>query len=259
LADRPVVICLDELPIMVSRLLKTSEQDAEIFLSWLRLVMGMYQERLGFIICGSIGLEPILKRHGLSHTIAHLQTFHLDGWERTTARKCLDLLATTSGLKWQDDVPEKMLDYLGAYIPHHVQMFFGLLYAALSKQEKTKPCVEDVDVVYKNSMLSARGHAELADYEERLLRVLPKETIPLALDILTEAAMTGLLKTEPSRLIAERFELPEMNKALREVMDLLEHDGYILWNEDSNGWKFSSRLVRDWWKRRFSQSYQPVQ
>ncbi|MDA3916885.1 MAG: ATP-binding protein [Deltaproteobacteria bacterium] len=254
-ADRPIVICLDELPIMVSRLLKTSSQDTQIFLSWLRQVMGMYQERLSFIICGSIGLEPILKRYGLSHTIAHLQPFPLDAWDRKTAIRCLTLLAETSKLQLEQTMAEKMLDYLGVYVPHHVQMFFGHLYEMLFKQDRTKPNIEDIDTVYKNSMLSTRGHAELADYEERLLRVLSKKTIPLALELLTETAVSRFLTIKNSRLLADRSQLSDKDTTLREVTDVLEHDGYLLWDEDSDGWKFSSYLIRDWWKRRFSQSY----
>src|SRR5208337_843060 len=89
-ADLPVTVCLDELPIMLTRLLgdKTDPEyqqrrkEADVFLSWLRSIMGAHQGTLRFIICGSIGLEPILKRHGLSHTITQLRPFALDPWDR---------------------------------------------------------------------------------------------------------------------------------------------------------------------------------
>jgi uncharacterized protein len=254
-ADRPIIICMDELPIMVSRLLKKSSQETEDFLLWLRKIMGTYQEQIVFIICGSIGLEPILKRHGLSHTIAHLQTYYLDAWDRKTALRCLDLLAETSGLEWDEQIPEKMLDFLGTFIPHHVQMFFGHLYMDLFKLGRNDPSIQDVIRVYNTSMLSTRGHAELADYEERLLRVLAKETIPLALDLLTEAAVSGVLTNITSHLLTERSGQLDKDNTLREVMDVLQHDGYLIWDDHKNSWHFSSLLVRDWWEKRFSQSY----
>ncbi len=254
-ADRPVVICMDELPIMVSRLLKKSPEEAEIFLSWLRGVMGEFQEKICFIICGSIGLEPILKRHDLSHTIGHLQPFHVDAWDPQTAGKCLDLLARTAGIQWSAELSSKMVDLLGVCIPHHVQMFFGYLYQDLFKDNRRNPNIEDIERVYRKSMLSTRGHAELADYEERLLRVLDKERIPLALDLLSEAAINDILETEMCDVLFDRSGLKDKGPVLREVLDVLEHDGYLVRHETMDGWRFSSNLIRDWWKKRFSQSY----
>ncbi len=254
-ADRPIVICMDELPIMVSRLLKKSPEEAEIFLSWLRQNMGQFQEKICFIICGSIGLEPILKRYGLSHTIGHLQPFHVDPWDRQTAGKCLDLLAQTSGIEWSAELSSKMADLLGVCIPHHVQMFFGYLYQDLFKDHRRNPNTGDIERVYQKSMLSTRGHAELADYEERLLRVLDKEKIPLALDLLSEAAIKDTLKTVMCDVLFDRSGLKDRGPVLREVLDVLEHDGYLVRHEIIDGWRFSSNLIRDWWEKRFSQSY----
>jgi hypothetical protein len=254
-ADRPIVICMDELPIMVSRLLKKSPEEAETFLAWLRQVMGEFQERICFIICGSIGLEPILKRYGLSHTIGHLQPFHIDPWDRQTAGKCLDLLAQTAGINWSPELSSKMADLIGVCIPHHVQMFFGYLYQDLFKDNRCNPNVEDIEQVYQKSMLSTRGHAELADYEERLLRVLDEEKVPLALDLLSEAAIKDILTTAMCDVLFDRSGLKDKGPALREVLDVLEHDGYLVRHETIDGWRFSSNLIRDWWKKRFSQSY----
>ena len=87
-ADRPIAICLDELPVMLNRLV-TSPGDpeerraaAELFLSWLRRTVTAFPEKMRWIICGSIGLEPILARHNLSFTVGHLRAFHLPPWDR---------------------------------------------------------------------------------------------------------------------------------------------------------------------------------
>ena len=44
----------------------------------------------------------------------------------------------------------------------------------------------------------------MADYEERLLRVLDKEKIPLALDLLSEAAIKDTLKTVMCDVLFDR-------------------------------------------------------
>lgn len=261
--DRPVTICLDELPVMLTRLLGSKsesgyqqrQKDAGVFLSWLRSIMGSHQGTLRFIICGSIGLEPILKRHGLSHTITQLCPFILDPWDRQTAHDCLKALSVGNNIALSDPICEHILDRLGVYIPHHVQMFFGHLHEDCVKRDVHEVTIEDVDRVYSRSLLSTRGHAELADYEERLLRVLEGESVTLALDLLTEAAVQGGFTAETAGLLARKNRDDVTNEAVHEVIEILQHDGYVEWDEDTRQWRFVSHLLRDWWRRRFEQSY----
>ena len=73
-SDRPVVLAIDELPILVNRLLKgheyrvTPERLAatDAFMGWLRKCCQTYEGRICLIISGSVGLEPVLSQAGLS-------------------------------------------------------------------------------------------------------------------------------------------------------------------------------------------------
>src|SRR5208283_2368714 len=119
-----------------------------------------------FIICGSIGLEPVLRLHGLSHTITQLRPFHLDPWNKETAMDCLKALSAYNNIPLSDQLCEKMLSQLGIFVPHHVQMFFGHIHEDCVKRGAQEITIEDIDRVYNTSLLSTRGHAELTDYEE---------------------------------------------------------------------------------------------
>jgi uncharacterized protein len=108
-------------------------------------------------------------------------------------------------------------------------------------------------------MLSTRGHAELSHMEERLKLVLGEKDLPLTLDLLTEAAVVGVLTQEAAGVLArDNAALVEPGAAaekpqevLRRVMDVLRHDGYLIDN-DAGALVFASRLLRDWWKGRFA-------
>ena len=81
--DRPVVLAIDELPILVHRLLTAGTERtqaegraaADAFLSWLRRNGQMHRDRVMMILSGSVGLEPILRRAGLALPCPHIQ-----GW-----------------------------------------------------------------------------------------------------------------------------------------------------------------------------------
>ncbi|MCP4155676.1 MAG: ATP-binding protein, partial [bacterium] len=117
---------------------------------------------------------------------------------------------------------------------------------------------EDVERVYKLRMLNVRGHAELSTYEERLEKVLSIGILPLALELLTEAAVTGKLTPDAAMIICRDFDLKEKKPeaALRDIINILEHDGYLV--RKKNGYVYDSNLVRDWWKARFGFYHRPA-
>ncbi len=91
--DRPVVILMDEVPILIGRMLRGPDnqimpegrQEADLFLSWLRSISLKYQPRICFVVTGSIGLGPILKQASLSAMVNHLSPFDLKPWDRDVA------------------------------------------------------------------------------------------------------------------------------------------------------------------------------
>ena len=116
----------------------------------------------------------------------------------------------------------------------------------------------EIDQVYKSEMLSTRGHAELTTYEERLKLVLGNDIFPLALEMLTEAAVTGYLSPEDAGAISNDYSFGNRNteEVQKEVLWVLEHDGYL--THGPKGYAFVSNLVRDWWNARHGFVYTPI-
>ncbi len=79
-SNRPVVLAIDELPILVNRLLKDDSgritpegrKEADVFLSWLRRNGQAHRGQVTMMLSGSVGLEPLLEQAGLS---AHANIF----------------------------------------------------------------------------------------------------------------------------------------------------------------------------------------
>jgi hypothetical protein len=265
----PVVVFMDEVPIMVNRILKGPEHEAadisaeriaatDTFMSWLRAQSIKHRGTIRFVVTGSIGFEPILRQAGLSATINNFRAFHLEPWAPATAIGCLQALAQNYGMQFRDGAPERAVERLGSCIPHHVQMYFGHIHEACKKNGNSTCSVEDVDRVYDERMLSARGHAELSTFEERLKMMVGRSTLPFVLDLLTETATAGQLTSEAIAVIQRDHDLTGRGATdtTREVLGILEHDGYL--QAVPNGFTFESKLLRDWWSRRFGALYTPV-
>lgn len=260
LSDKPVVIFWDEVPILINRMLKGDDykitperrQKADSFMSWLRANSQLHQGKVRQVITGSIGIEPILRQAGLNATLNHFTPFHLEAWADAIAEACLIALANQYNLTFQPTVSEYMIKRLGYCIPHYVQMFFDHVYRYCRLRDKKEITIELVDEVYKNSMLSVRGHAELSHLEERLRMVLGIELYPLALEILTEAAIVGQLTAEAVEILSSYSITDRIlrQNAVTEILGVLEHDGYLRKEEDKF-YYFVSPLLQDWWKAHF--------
>ncbi len=261
-AEQPVVVFMDEVPIMVNRILKGSDTNAleitpervaatDEFMSWLRAQTIRHNGQIRFVVTGSIGFEPILRQAELSATINHLRPFYLDPWKPETAIGCLEALAQGYRVAFLQGATERVVERLGSCIPHHVQMFFGNIHEDCERRRCAECSVEDVDRVYEERMLSSRGHAELSTFEERLRLMVGRKILPFTLELLTEAAVAGHLSPDAIRALQREFGLADRDgmEQTREVIGILEHDGYL--RDGAGGLTFTSTLLRDWWKRRF--------
>ena len=265
-AELPVLLLVDEAPILVNRILKGADyqitperrQDADLFLSWLRDNSIRHQGKIRMVLSGSIGLEPILRQGRLSATLNNFEPFELKPWDADTASACLEALAAGYKLEFEQGVPERMVEMLGCCIPHHVQMFFRHAHDWCIRRKQNTISHQDVEAIYNNELLSTRGHAQLTHYEERLKMVLGDELFPLALELLTETAVVGRLTAEAAKAVLQGCESTSSSAAetQRQVLEVLEHDGYIQRKDGHYG--FVSKLLRDWWKARHEFGYIPT-
>ena len=265
---RPVVLAIDELPILVNRLLKGDDyrkgrdygitpeprRTADEFLSWLRTNGQTHQGRVCMILFGSVSLEPILQQAGLSAHANIFSPFDLRPWDRETAMACLSALGETYGLDLPHAVRQDMCRRLRCQIPHHVQRFFDTLHEDLRRAGRHSAALEDVKRVYDNEMLGIRGQMDLVYYEGRLRMVLGDEGYRAALEMLTEAAVNdGWLSGDA--IGRHRESLAAEGGAgtdpplIEDVLHVLEHDGYLA--RQGDGYRFVSGLLEDWWRVRY--------
>lgn len=262
-SSKPVVLAIDELPILVNRLLKgqdyraTSErkQEADEFMSWLRKMGQEHHGDICMILSGSVSLEPILRQVGLSAHANIYRPLELKPWDERTAVDCLGELAKTYGLALPPGVGRNVCRRLRCCVPHHVQGFFDHLHENLRPAGRTDVTLEDVDTVY-NEMLGVRGQNDLEHYEGRLKMVLGNEGYLAALELLTEAATNdGWLRDETVSQYRER-ESPDGKVPVEDVPYVLEHDGYLA--RQDHGYRFVSGLLEDWWRARHGHYFTPI-
>jgi len=258
-ADKPVVIFMDEVPILVSRIMMGDEQkvtperkkQTDHFMSWLRSNALKHQDKIRQVVTGSIGLATVLRVAGLSATMNHYHPFELKPWSDEVAIECLRALAREYNLQWQEGAAEKVVTLLGYNIAHHVQLFFEKIYQQCKRDQITSISSEMVQDVFDTDMLGARGHVELSHMEERLRLVLSSQFHTFAVECLTEAAVANQLTAKAMDILARDCDLSSTTpgEARREILEIMEHDGYLRRRGDA--YVFVSNLLKLWWRNRF--------
>lgn len=267
-SDRQVVLALDELPILVNRLLKDDEdrvtsdgrQEADAFLSWLRKAGQAHRGRIAIIVSGSVGLEPLLEQAGLSAQANIFSAYDLKPWSAETAAACLAELARSYDVAIPPKVSEAMCVRLRCCIPHHVQMYFDKLHDHLRHAGRRDAAMEDAEWVYQHELLSVRGQMDLQHYEGRLAMVLGRTGYPIALEMLTETAVKGRL--DAATVNRYRAHFGSLNggdaaaPSVEDVLHVLAHDGYV--ERHDGGYRFISGLLEDWWHSRHGGNFKSV-
>ena len=259
--DTPVLLVIDELPILLARMLRDDDGAKRVgeFLSWFRGVLQSIDKgSLVVMLSGSIGLEPLVQRLGITDRINHYATFRLQPWNRTTTVACMERLAASYGLRLEQGVPEAVYDALGIGVPYQAQMFFSRLREHATTQQREQVTVQDVRWVYDTAMLGPEGHNELLHYETRLREALDKESYIIALEILTETATEDVF-TARARRSLEHLYAAKVNApaCIADTLAVLEHDGYLD-AKTGDDYRFPSRLLRDWWCARFGNRHIPL-
>ncbi len=260
--DKPVLLVIDELPILLNRMLKGDDGARQVdeFLSWLRGVLqGIGDGSLVLIVSGSIGLTPLVNRLGIPDRINHLEPFRLGPWDCDTSIECFQRLAESYELRIEDGVVNAVYDALGVGIPHHVQSFFARLRDHATMQGRDQVTVEDVEVVYRTGLLGPSGQNDLVHYETRLKEALEDESHTIAMEILAEAATQEVFTPDARHCLGRLYArvVDDTPGRIADTLEILMHDGYL--EDGDDGYRFPSRLLKDWWSARFRDHHIPLE
>lgn len=260
--DKPILLVMDELPIFLKRMLGDTDgvRRVDEFLSWLRGVFqGLEGGSLALIVSGSIGLVPLVQRLDIPDRINYLYPFRLGPWRREDSVECFKRLAESHELRIDDGVANAVYEKLGIGIPHHVQFFFACLRDFAIMQHRDRVTVEDVDEVYRDQLLGTEGQNVLVHYETRLKDGLDDESHTIAMEILAEAATQDVFTSHARQTLERKYAQThdDARDRIVEALDILVHDGYLEAGDD--GYRFPSRLLKDWWAARFRDHYTPLE
>lgn len=238
--DTPIWFLLDEFPIMIDNIAKTHNPElAAASLHWLRSLRQQNPNSpVRFLLTGSIGLDSVLKRHGIRGVANDLRREVLTPLTAEEALEFTLQLAADNAVNLPEALAQHYVDSLGAGLwPFFIQLFIAEL------QTSPPPTsTDDIDIIF-NRLAHSQRNQYASNMRERLSEIFTPVEKAIALSVLKLLAPqpTGMaysnLRAQVPNALDDEFDL---------VLDVLKHDGYL--TETANQQlQFFSNLLRSYW------------
>ncbi|NTW55165.1 MAG: ATP-binding protein [Chlorobaculum sp.] len=261
LQSQPLLILLDEFPVMLEKLVQRNREEAGQLLAWLR-IWRQSQGACRFVFTGSIGLQSLLERHGLGETMNDCYSYPLGAYSRKDARGLWRHFAPIADPKtsWQveDAVIDHALSRVGWWSPYFLSLLLDesmraardrLEECPASATDEARIEVADVDDAYEK-LLAERSRFHY--WEQRLKKSLEPAELDFCLKLLTVLSRSsdGLTQRQLSSRLSRREPDPDRREQrLQELLVRLTDEGYTSPPDGDSRIQFLSFLLRDWWNR----------
>jgi len=248
------LICVDELPVFVINLLQQGDEGrrkVRAFLYWLRDLRQTHYRRVKWLLAGSIGLDTLAARLGLSDTINDLEPFPLDAFNEESAKCFLGELANSYGIVLDEDLRGSIVRRVGWPVPYYLQLMFEHLREE-SLESGRAPDADMVELVFEK--LLGMGYRSHFDYwRQRLDEELGQPEAGQAALLLSRIcrSTSGESRDNLSQVLGTTIrDVDARDKLLNYLLEVLTSDGYLI--ERQGRFAFRLEWLRVYWRRRFA-------
>lgn len=244
------LILLDELPLALRRLAglgpsgdvrETPEGVARVeqLLAWLRHARQRPGTRVRWVLAGSIGLDTLARRWGLSEQVQDLRLLRLGALPEEDAERFVAWAAERLRLRLEPAAGAEIVRAVGWPIPFHL----GLVIQELADRRATGSAAE-IELAL-GALLERDRRTHFDPWDQRLDRQFTPSQASLARRLLAAVCRDPRGSSIPHLRL-------RLEPDFAFVADALIHDGYLV--EVGSRLQFRSPLLRRWWQRHGSRS-----
>lgn len=254
-ADLLIYFLLDEFPWYLGHLArKHTAEEVEAVLNWFRSArQNLAGGKTRFLVTGSIGLEGLLRRIGLSPAANDFDTIEIPPLNDDEALDFLVQLSNGENIPLSEAAGRRILKLMGANWPILLELFMSELQDKELKKSPSTPELKDLYEVrmvrgsrnkYCQEMFTRLSKEELFSPTERRIAF---ETLKR---LTSQPAVGGSdLESIHSKIVPDERVRSVTGDELGFVIDTLRHDGYLLRGDDGQ-YQFASNILRDYWIHR---------
>jgi uncharacterized protein len=248
LENTKLIIMIDEFTETLDNILiKHGKQEARRFLQTFRELM--HNQKLAgkvqFLLTGSIGLQPLVKKLEASDLINQLQFIDVPPLTEDEACQLFRRLTEFEEIRLDDETLRFLLQRIDWLMPFHVQLLVQEVIDVYEREgnpiDKTKTEKAFQQVFHQ------RNKIYFEQYYERLKKRLePGAEYQFVHEILNKTAEEDIIEKAVVNDIAVKYAVENSYKA---TLETLIYDGYLYETADNRSYRFNSSILKTWWKK----------
>ena len=202
-------------------------------------------QKVQFLLTGSIGLQPLVKKLDASELVNHLRYIDIPPLTDEEAISLFRKLTEPEGIQIDKETIKFLLDKIDWLMPFHVQL---LVQEVIDVYESSENPIDSVKAERAfQQVFHQRNKIYFEQYYERLKKRLePGAEHQFVLDVLNRATEEMPLEKSVIYDLAVKHGLLASYKA---TVESLEYDGYLYQTSDNKAYRFNSSILKIWWKK----------
>lgn len=261
--NQKVLFLIDELPDMLNRMHRKSNDEFETFLHWFRNIRINPKSKIRWLIAGSSNIQVTLNQKKLLSLVNDLNKEILPPFTPQEVNDFVTRMLTERKVNFDPGIVPTIRELLGNPIPFFLQLLTQEIYRYWKRHDKIKITSANVIEVFENSLLGERARDKLQHLKTRIDLYYPGAELEVTHHILDKLSLTedGISRNSLFD-IYKQFEekksnprrLHELKESFYYLLLMLEDDFYI--NATSNEkLDFSNKLLKRWWKKYYGYKY----
>ncbi|GAB3763697.1 hypothetical protein [Spirosoma pomorum] len=243
-----LIIMVDEFTETVDNILhKHGNQEARRFLQLFRELTHNRKltGKVQFLLTGSIGLQPLVKKLDASDLVNQLQYIDIPALTIDEACQLFRQLIEQEGIDIDDETILFIIQKIDWLMPFHVQL---LVQEVIDVFESSgNPINQDKANKAYEQVFHQRNKIYFEQYYERLKKRLePGTEYQFVHDVLNRATADEPLEKAVVHDLAVKHDIADRYKA---IVESLEYDGYLHQTADNTAYRFNSSILKTWWKK----------
>lgn len=247
LDSEKLVILIDEFPKTIENIMtRQSNQEALQFLQLFRDLTHnpKIQDKVQFLLTGSIGLPPIVKKLNGLHLITMLNVIDVPPLSEPDAKQLLIQLLDYQSVTISDEAIDHILKEIDWLIPFHVQLAAQELIDVF-ETEDSELTVSSAKKAFEQ-ILHHRNNTYFEIYRERLTKNLSMPDYKFADEVLKKIATEGSI----SKLLLHDLAVKHtVENTWQATVESLVYDGFINNHIVHESYRFNSSILKLWWNK----------
>lgn len=198
------------------------------------------KSKISFVYTGSIGLENLVLSIDEPRSITDIGHFNIPPFSVKEAKSLIAKILDDDAIQFEEKEQDYFLNKLNWLLPYFVQLMMSEMESICKEKNEQTITPEVIDEAFKRA-LDNRSYFE--HWLVRMRSIFKGHDFSCAKEILKIAAVKKGINHYELQDVVTKFKIEDAAP----LINILQHDGYLVKDEENRVYRFNSPLLQAWW------------